>query len=178
MRILIINGSHRKGNTDIVIEKVKKLLGDDHQARVLVLREIEMKLPDGCENCANTEICPNIKDVFSENIEPTIRDYDVYIVASPTYSDLVTPLTKIFWDRIVSWCNEERMYLRGKKLALITHGMEDIKHLDSNVNWIKGVCRWEEAVYSGALVFNSSNIVGKIDLKDSQIENFVQNLLK
>jgi multimeric flavodoxin WrbA len=178
MRILIINGSHRNGNTDIVVEKVKKLLEKNHQIRVLVLREIEMKLPDGCENCANTEICPNIKDAFSENIEPTIRDYDVYVVASPTYSDSITPLTKIFWDRIVSWCDEERMYLKGKKLALITHGMEDIKHLDSNVTWLKGVCRWEEAIYGGALVFNSSNVVGKMNLKDSQIESFVQNLLK
>lgn len=173
----MINGSHRAGNTDIVVNRVKGLLERNCQVRVLVLRNIEMKLPDGCEDCANCEICPNINDSFARDIEPTIRDFDIYIIASPTYSDSVTPLTKIFWDRIVSWCKKDRMYLKNKKLAVIAHGMEDIKHLASVVNWVKGVCRWEEAVYAGSLIFNSESKVGKLELEESQVENFVKVLL-
>jgi multimeric flavodoxin WrbA len=177
MKALIINGSHRAGNTDLAVDRVKQLFGKKCQVTVLLLRDIEMKMPDGCADCANGEICPNIKDEFSEKIEPTLHDYDIYIIASPTYSDSVTPLTKIFWDRIVSWCKDERMYLRNKKLAVIAHGMEDMKHLDSVANWVKGVCRWEEAIFGGALIFNSDSKVGKIVLEDSQVESFVQGLL-
>jgi multimeric flavodoxin WrbA len=178
MKVLIINGSHRDGNTDIAVDKIKQLLVQKCEVRVLVLRDIEMKMPDGCEACANGEICPNIKDSFSKEIEPAIRDYDIYIIASPTYSDCVTPLIKIFWDRIVSWCQEDRMYLKGKKLTVVTHGMEDLKHLDSVVNWVKGLCRWEEAIFGGALVFNSGAEPGNITIKDSEVKNFVQKLLK
>lgn len=178
MKVLIINGSHRSGNTDIVVDKVKTLLETKSDVRVLVLRDIEMKLPDGCEKCAEMEICPNIKDEFSEKIEPTIRDYDIYIVATPTYSDNATPLTMIFWDRIVSWCSEEKMYLRGKKLAVITHGMEDVEHLNSVVDWLKGVSRWEEAIFAGSLVFTSDSKVGTKIVNNSAVQDFIAKLLR
>ncbi|MBM4402198.1 MAG: flavodoxin family protein [Candidatus Cloacimonetes bacterium] len=110
MKALIINGSHRAGNTDILIERITAHFNQNQiETRELVLRTIEMKLPDGCEKCAESEICPNVKDQFSEEIEPTIRDFDIYIIATPTWDDGVTPLTKIFWDRIVSWCSEKRL---------------------------------------------------------------------
>ncbi len=177
MKTLIINGSHRAGNTDIAVDRVRKLLEQSCEVRVLMLRDIEMKLPDGCEACANSEICPNIKDEFSEKIEPSIRNFDIYIIATPTYSDNVTPLTKIFWDRIVSWCNEEKMYLRGKRLAVIAHGMEEAKYLNSVVGWVKGVCRWEEATFGGALVFTSDSKVGTKTAEDPKVKAFVETLL-
>ncbi len=178
MKVLIINGSHRSGNTDIAVEKVRQEILKKCSVRVLNLREIEMKMPDGCEVCANAEICPNINDTFSREIEPTIHNFDVYILASPTYSDSVTPLTKIFWDRIVSWCHESRMYLKGKKLAVITHGMEDINHLDAVVTWVRGVCRWEKAIFGGALIFSSGSRVGDVNLIDEEIKTFIDELLK
>lgn len=58
MKILIINGSHRKGNTDSIINKFTQLLDKEkHSVRILHLRDIEMKLPDGCEICAESGIC-------------------------------------------------------------------------------------------------------------------------
>ncbi len=51
------------------------------------------------------ESAPILNDEFLEKIEPTIRNYDIYIyiyiIATPAWSENVTPLTKIFWDRIV-----------------------------------------------------------------------------
>lgn len=177
MKTLIINGSHRPGNTDLIIDKVKSALEKKCEVDTLVLRSIEMRLPDGCEECANMRMCPNVKDEFSREIEPKIRDYDIYIVATPTYSDNVTPLTKIFWDRIVSWCSEEKMYLKGKKLAVITHGMEDIRHLNVVVDWIRGVCRWEEAIFGGSLAFTSSSKKEPKFIDDLKIQNFIKTLL-
>lgn len=178
MKILIINGSHRKGNTDIAIEKIKSMLsGKVDKIKELLLREIEMKLPDGCEVCADSGVCPNIKDQFSEEIEPTLRDYDIYILATPTWSDNVTPLTKIFWDRIVSWCDEDRMYLKNKKLAVIVHGMADEDSWNNVIDWVKSICGWEECEFAGALVFQSGARIGKISLLDAEIDRFVEGLL-
>lgn len=178
MRILIINGSHRKGNTDIFIEELKKNIGDSHSLRILNLREIEMKLPDGCEVCGDSGICPNIKDEFSERIEPTIRDYDVYILATPTWDDGVTPLTKIFWDRIVSWCHKDRMYLKDKKLAVVTHGMSGMESFKFVIDWIKGICGWEKAIFSGSFTFKSGSKIGDVEIDKVKLQNFVRNLFR
>ncbi len=179
MKVLIINGSHRKGNTDILVERLEKeLAGKVDEVRVLVLRGIEMELPDGCEACAGSEICPNIRDQFSEETEPTIQDYDIYLIATPTWSDNVTPLTKIFWDRIVSWCHEDRMYLRGKKLAIVTHGMAGEGSWDNVINWVKSVCEWEECEFAGSLTFKSGAKVGTIELDEAKVKNFVEKLLE
>ncbi|MDO8609347.1 MAG: flavodoxin family protein [bacterium] len=179
MKILIINGSHRKGNTDIVIEKLNKILVQtSSETRILNLRDIEMKIPDGCEICGESGICPNIYDQFSKEIEPSIRDFDIYIIVTPTWDDGVTPLTKIFWDRIVSWCHKDRMYLRNKKLAIITHGMAGKTSWDNVINWVKSVCVWEECKFAGSLTFKSGSKIGDIELDDSKIKEFVDELLK
>jgi len=177
MKILIINGSHRKGNTDIAIAKVKETLKNKaDEIRELVLRDIEMKLPDGCESCAKSKPCPHIKDQFSEKIEPSLRNYDIYILATPTWSDNVTPLTKIFWDRIVAWCDEQKTYLKNKKLAVITHGMANKNSWKNVVDWVKSVCVWEGCNFSGSLTFKSEEKIGKIKLSQKAIDTFVNNL--
>jgi len=179
MKILIINGSHRKGNTDIVINKIEEeIVNTKNTVEVLKLKDIEMKLPDGCEVCAESGICPNIKDEFSEKIEPLIRDFDAYIIATPVWSDGVTPLTKIFWDRIVSWCHPDRMYLKGKKLAIITHGMADESSWDGAIHWIKGVCDWEQSYFAGSFTFKSSSKVGSIQIDSTKLLNFINNIIK
>lgn len=178
MKVLIINGSHRAGNTDILTNSLKdEFKKNNVETRELVLREIEMKLPDGCEGCGNSEVCPNVKDQFSEEIEPTIRDYDIYIVATPTWDDGITPLTKIFWDRIVSWCHPDKMYLKGKKLTIATHGMADEKSWKLPIDWIRSVCVWEEAIFVGSLTFKSDVKAGSIKIDNNKIEEFVVGLI-
>lgn len=177
--VLIINGSHREGNTDILVAKIKNELKEKNvQVRELLLREIEMKLPDGCEDCANSEICKNVKDQFSQEIEPTIRNFDIYIIATPAWDDGVTPLTKIFWDRIVSWCHKDRMYLKGKKLAIVTHGMAGEKSWRLLINWVKSVCNWEQSKFSGSLTFKSGAAAGSIEINKGKVSRFIKNLLK
>lgn len=181
MKILLINGSHRKGNTDLILEKVKKILATDYsklEVRELTLRDIEMKLPDGCEVCGESGICPNIKDEFSVKIEPTIRDYDIYIITSPTWDDGVTPLTKIFWDRIVSWCADDRKYLRGRKIAVITHGMAGKSSWKNVINWVKSICIWEESVYGGSLTGKSGSKIGDLKFPPKIIKRFIETLIK
>ena len=179
MKILIINGSHRKGNTDIIVEAVVKELKmrSGNVVDELKLREIEMGLPDGCEYCGESQLCPNIRDQFATEIEPSIRNYDVYIIATPTWSDGITPLTKIFWDRIVSWCADDTKYLKDKKIGVITHGMAGRSSWRHVTNWIRSICVWEEAQFVGALTCSSGSKVGSIVIKNISIKNFVRKLL-
>lgn len=178
MKVLIINGSHRKGNTDIAIKKViSALTARSTIINVLNLRDIEMKLPDGCEICADSGICPNVCDELSEKIEPTLRDYDIYIIATPTWSDGVTPLTKIFWDRIVSWCHEDRLYLQGKKLAVITHGVAGDASWHFVTDWVKGICTWEKSKYAGALTFQSGGEIGTVKIDKVKVNTFIEEML-
>lgn len=177
MRVLIINGSHRKGNTDLVIEKLERMLVTRvKEVRVIKLRELEMQMPDGCETCAESEICPNVNDQFSREIEPTIRDYDSYLIATPTWCNAPTPLTKIFFDRIVSWCHPDRMYLRGKRLAILTHGMEGLESWHYVIDWVRGLCGFEECRFAGVLTFISGAKVGSLRVSDDELLNFANRL--
>ena len=178
MKILFINGSHRDGNTDLIIKSAQKILNDQNiENRELVLRNIEMKLPDGCEHCAESEICPNIADDFSHSIEPTIHDYDIYIFCTPVWSDNVTPLTKIFVDRIVSWCHPDRMYLQNKKIAVITHGMADPNSWKTVTSWFEGICTWEKSNFGSSFSANSSGKIGDISVNENKLKTFLENLL-
>ena len=176
MKALLVNGSHRNGNTDIFIEEFKKNIGKDNSLGVLNLREIEMKLPDGCEVCGESGICPNIKDEFSEKVEPTIRGYDIYILTTPTWDDGVTPLTKIFWDRIVSWCHKDRMYLKGKKLAVVTHGVSGATSHKFVIDWLKRVCGLEKAIFAGSFTFKSGSKIGDMEIDKVKLQRFIIKL--
>jgi multimeric flavodoxin WrbA len=178
MRILIINGSHREGNTDIAVKfLVEELRVKGFRVKELILRNIEMKLPDGCKDCAESEYCPNIKDEFALKIEPRIHNFDIYIIATPTWDDGVTPLTKIFWDRIVAWSHDDRKYLKNKKLAVITHGMAGPKSWKNVIDWVKSVCSWEECKFGGVLTFRSGSGVGDIKIKLKEIDHFISRIL-
>lgn len=178
MKILIVNGSHRKGNTDVFIEKLRNNINlKNHSLRILNLRDVEIKLPDGCEICAESGICPNIKDQFSEKIEPTIRDFDIYLIVSPTWDDGVTPLTKIFWDRIVSWCHQDRKYLKDKKLAIVTHGMAGEKSWNHVINWVKSLCSWEKCIFGGSFTFKSGSKIGVNKINEKKLQEFTNNLI-
>jgi len=150
---------------------------DNHQVQQIKLREFKMQMPDGCQHCAEGEICPNITDEFSTKIEPTLRDFDIYVLATPTWSDNVTPLALIFWNRIVSWCHEDRLYLKNKKIGLITHGMADQKSWQTAVNWLKGVCAWEKAIFAGSLTCKSGANVGEVELTQQRIADFINGLI-
>ncbi|NCO12563.1 MAG: hypothetical protein COZ34_02700 [Candidatus Pacebacteria bacterium CG_4_10_14_3_um_filter_34_15] len=176
MKILIINASHRKGNTDQITGEVRKKL-EGYEVRELILRDIDIQIPDGCENCAESEVCPHIKDEFSELIEPSIRNYDVYILATPTWSDNVTPLALIFWNRIVSWCHEDNKYLKGKKLGVITHGMAGQESWDNVISWVKSICSWEQCKFVGSLTCKTGSNINNVELNQEKINEFVDGLL-
>lgn len=178
MKVLLVNGSHRSGNTDLISQSVIKHLQDNNiEFRELILRTLDMKLPDGCENCANSEICPNMSDNFSQNIEPSIRDYDIYLLLTPVWCDNVTPLLKIFIDRIVSWSHPDRMYLENKKIAVITHGMADPSSWKIVTSWVESMTSWQKSIFAGSYLTSSSPKAGEIALDNPKLTEFLNALI-
>lgn len=178
-RILIVDGSHRNGNTAILVQHAVLYLRAQHAGvtvDVLTLRDIEMQLPDGCDMCAQAEVCPNMHDAFSQTIEPSIRSYDAYILATPSYDDGVTPLLKIFWDRIVSWSHDERKYLAGKAVAVMIHGMSGELSFEHGIRWVRSVCVWEHARFAGAFTCESGAHAGALAFDEQTLRTFLTSV--
>ena len=180
LKILIINGSPRRGgNTDRIILALKKSIKENFlSVEEIVLRDIEMKLCDGCLRCAKSLLCRNIKDEFSKKYLPKISDYDVYLLATPTYCDNVTPLMKNFIDRILSVSYSKKMGLKNKKVGIIIHGMSDMESFKFPIMWIKSVCKWTEAKFVGYLTFKSGAKAGDIKINNKKINLFLNKFLK
>ncbi|MEK7553219.1 MAG: flavodoxin family protein [Patescibacteria group bacterium] len=180
MKFLIINGSPRKrGNTDKIISVLKRVIEEKNlKAEEIILRDIEMKLCDGCENCANSLPCPNIKDEFSKKYLPKISNYDIYLLATPTYCDNVTPLMKNFIDRILPISYSKKMGLKNKKIGIIIHGMSGMESFKFPIMWIKSVCGWTKAKFVGYLTFKSGAKAGDVKINNKKINLFLNKFLK
>ncbi len=172
MKILIINGAIRKnGNTDKIIESFKKIAVEENFiVNELVLRDVEIKLCDGCIDCANSLSCPNTKDEFSGKYLLQIWDNDIYIFATPVYCDNATPLLVNFIDRILSQTDN----LKGKKIGVIVHGMADTESWKFPIMWIEGMCKWLEAKFIGSLTFKSGAEPNTAEINEEKIKSFLR----
>ncbi len=142
------------------------------------MRDIDIKLSDGCLNCAKSLPCPNIKDEFSKKYLPKISNYDVYLLATPTYCDNVTPLMKNFIDRILPISYSKKMGLKNKKVGIIVHGMSGMSSFKFPIMWIKSVCGWIEAKFIGYSTFKSGAKAGDVKINNRKVNLFLNNFLK
>jgi len=180
MKFLIINGSPRKkGNTDKIVLVLKRAIEEKKlKAEEIILRDIEMKLCDGCENCANSLPCSNIKDEFSKKYLLKIPNYDAYIFVTPIYCDNVTALLKNFIDRSLPIIySDKEMCFKDKKIGIIVHGMEAEKHWQIPVMWIKGICKWTEAKFIDYLILKSGAMAGDIKIDNKKVKSFLNKFL-
>lgn len=69
------------------------------------------------------------------------------------------------------------MYLRDKKLAIITHGMASEKSWDNVIAWVKSVCTWEKSQFAGSLTLSSGSKAGELKIDEEKIKEFVNKLL-
>jgi multimeric flavodoxin WrbA len=135
VKILIILGSPRKGNTYRActrIEEVMKTYGDV-VFEYLMLKDADLAQCTGCFVCflKGEEHCPRKDD--APGIEQKMHDADGVIFASPVYGMNVSGLTKVFVDRFSYIFHRPRFF--EKKALLITTtgaiGHKDVlKYLD------------------------------------------------
>src|SRR4030042_3527597 len=174
MRILIVNGSHREGNSDLAIARIKNIgKSTGLECDEIILRKIKMNLPDGCASCAESERCSNEKDEFEREWLEKIKEYDGYIFVTPTWDNGPTPLMKIFIDRLVCYCHKDRMWFRNKMIGVVTHGLAGKSSWEFVTRWVEGVCDYKEASFVGSWTFSSGSRIGEVKLVDKDIKKFI-----
>jgi multimeric flavodoxin WrbA len=125
MKVLAICGSPRKGNTQIMLEKV--LEGAEKRrakAELVLLRRIPIKQCDGCQMCDAGEECPKAHDAMHELLKK-LEEADSIVFGTPTYFDNVTGLIKKFMDRTVPLYYKEK--LKKKKAGIVVVGAQKPK---------------------------------------------------
>lgn len=112
MRILLVSGSSRSGNTDFALKRIAgELSGKGADCEIIFLKD--MNLGFYREKLEGTSMGMNslYKKIFSA---------DVLVLASPTYFSNVSGLMKNFMDWMNPYWQDER--LKGKKVAAIAVG--------------------------------------------------------
>ena len=176
MKILIINGSPRKsGNTDQVIRAIKSLK-TNIKFTELPLRNIEMHLPDGCFNCAEGNVCPNMDDEFERDILPKLPEYEGYLFVTPTHNNGVSALTKIFIDRIGRYCTAENNKIRGKKVMVIVHGQADESSYKYPLNWLKSVVEFMNMSFIDSYTFKSGSKMETGEFDSNKLKKMIEKL--
>lgn len=124
MKILIINGGPRKGNTWRLTEKAKKIL--EAFDRTIVFREVHLSdvgLPfcTGCSNCFRRghETCPHHKLV--QPVMDLIEDSDAVIFSVPCFQGHLPGIMKNFTDHMAFMLHRPR-YFTKKALIISTTG--------------------------------------------------------
>ena len=117
MKILAINGSPRKGNTDFILNAT--LENSKEKVEIINLRDKKINFCRGGDNCCPVNLKCHIKDDMPE-IYAKLEQADIIILASPAYFSNVTARMKNFMDRCNPyWFNKK---LKGKKAFLIGVG--------------------------------------------------------
>jgi len=135
MRIVAINGSHRNGNIDFILDT----LLNRSDAEQIKLRKKDIQFCNGGDYCCpKTGRCDKRDDMLA--IYKQLESADLIILASPCYFFNVTARMKNFMDRCNPYYFNKK--LKNKKFFLITVGghKPSLKaEITAMKNFVKGV---------------------------------------
>jgi len=150
MKILVIMGSPRKGNTYRAAERIRGIMQarGDVEFEYLMLGGADIQHCRGCFTCfaRGEEHCP-IKDDASR-IEQRMHDADGVIFASPVYGMNVSGLMKVFVDRFAYIFHRPRFFDK-KALLLTTTGALGIKEVLDYLDLVARIWGFEVAGRAG-----------------------------
>ncbi len=121
MRVLAINGSHRKGKNTatllkIVLEEAQSL---GAETELVELVDYNIKPCAGCNQCLRVAKC-SVEDDDMHILVQKLLQADGIVLGSPVYFANVTGLMKIFMDR-TRWLHILSNKLHGKVGAVVVH---------------------------------------------------------
>ena len=152
MKILVIMGSPRKGNTFHATERIREILQQTLAVEweYVMLRDVDLEQCRGCYTCfaRGEEFCP-IKDDAS-NLEQKMKDADGVIFATPVYGLQVSGLMKVFIDRH-SYLFHRPRFFRQKALILTTAGAVGIKEVLNYLDLVARIWGFDVAARVGIL---------------------------
>lgn len=117
LKILLISGSPRKGNTEHVFSELYRSIDTDSKELIL-LRDKNIKFCKGCLTCYIKPGC-TIKDDM-DAILAKISDSDILVLGTPNYYENVSGLMKNFMDRCHPFYEHE--LIRNKKVIMVYVG--------------------------------------------------------
>ncbi len=124
MKIVVILGSHRKGNTLKLVNQVEEsmqLLGNV-EFTYLHLKDLNLKTCKGCFQCIQkgSDICPLKDDKYL--ILKTLLNSDGVILATPAYNFNVSTMMKNFIDRFAHLGHQPKLFNQHVLLLSTTAG--------------------------------------------------------
>jgi len=148
MQVVAVCGSHRKGNTEWMLNTLKaRLKKNGVEVELILLRKADVKMCLACLKCEESGrerpgIC-QIKDGMNA-IYPKLMAADCLVFGTPVYFDLMTGLLKNFLDRTCAiW-----PHLDGKYLAGVAVAEEGIGQAVANIKTYGDICgmKWVGSV--------------------------------
>ncbi len=113
MKVVGINGSHREGNTKILVEKALEVCAKaGFETAFVSLHNIGVKYCVDCDHCRRHDRCV-ITDDGVNGILDKLVEADAIVVGSPTYFGSVSGKLKALFDRTLP-LRRNNMKLSGK----------------------------------------------------------------
>ncbi|MBN1643242.1 MAG: flavodoxin family protein [Dehalococcoidales bacterium] len=140
MKVVLVSGSPRRGNTEWMLRKLSELLTEKGvKVELILLRQRDIKLCRGCLSCEaggkdRKGLC-KIKDDMN-SIYPELIEADCWVFGTPAYFELLSGLLKNFMDRTVAiWPR-----LEGKPMAGLAVAEEGIGQAIQNLKTYATLC--------------------------------------
>lgn len=153
MKLLVIMGSPRKGNTYRACEELCTYLRQDDavECDYLWLKDANLLPCKGCFACftRGEDTCPNKDDALA--IEQKMRDADGVVFASPVYGMNVSGLMKHFIDRF-SYLFHRPRFFDKKAFLLTTTGALGHKDVLKYMDTVATVWGFEVAGRAGLII--------------------------
>jgi multimeric flavodoxin WrbA len=140
MKVVAVCGSHRKGNTEWMLNKLmEKLKENGVEVELILLRKARVKMCLACLKCEeggkNRKGICKIQDDMNA-INPKLIEADCLVFGTPVYFDLLSGLLKNFLDRTCAiW-----PHLEGKPLAGVAVAEEGIGQAIQNIKTYGDIC--------------------------------------
>lgn len=173
MKILIIHGSPRRGNTWNIVNRVREKINEKIDVDYEIIELSKMKIPmcTGCFNCIlkSEEKCPHYESI--KYINNKIDWCDAMIITSPVYSLQVSGQLKNFIDHM-SYNFHRPKYFNKKALIITTTAGVNAKEIS---NYIKEVLTfWGiNTTYKLPIVYRNA----KLEIYDKQIDKVLNEFI-
>jgi multimeric flavodoxin WrbA len=150
MKVLVIMGSPRKGNTYHAAERIREILQEKIPVEweYVMLRDIDMEQCKGCFTCfeRGERFCPLNDD--ASLLEQKMLEADGVIFATPVYGFQVSGLMKVFIDRHSYFFHRPRFF-RQKALILTSTGAVGIKEVLKYLDLVTRIWGFDVAAKMG-----------------------------
>ena len=170
MKILSICGSPRRGNSEAIINRLKKIFKKNKiENEIILLREKNIQRCNGCIEYCNHNLKCHHKDDMAK-IMKKMLEADGYVFVSPNYFAMPPGLFKDFIDKCSIFYTAQTN-LTSKKAIVISVGT-DLPFIKENVrNIAKNFCET-----LGIKVVATATFVSRSELKGNYNDIFENNL--